>query len=192
MAEDIGKDLQSARAGDRAAFGRLVKRYQRRVYVTAYRMTGNPDDAADVAQDAFIRAFRKLDTFDQRSDFFTWLYRVVMNVALNHLRRVRRHPTASLEEVEIPVDLCPEGPPDPARQLELKRQVADVQAALDELPDTLRATVVLVILEGMSYKDAAAVLECSDGTVGWRVHEARQKLQARLRGYLEPRGGGKP
>jgi RNA polymerase sigma-70 factor, ECF subfamily len=187
MAEDTRPDVERARRGDREAFGRLVKRYQRRVFMTAYRMTGSHDDSNDVAQEAFIRAYRALGSFDGKCDFFTWLYRIVVNVALNHLRRGRKHATVPIEEVELPEETTRLAGPDPKRALELKRMVRDIGIALDELPDTLRATVVLVIMEQMPYREAAEILECSEGTVAWRIHEARQKLKARLGEYLDQR-----
>jgi RNA polymerase sigma-70 factor (ECF subfamily) len=183
MADDVRPDIERARRGDRQAFGRLVRLYQRRVYITAFRMMRNHEDAHDVAQEAFIRAFRGIGSFDARSDFFTWLYRIVVNVSLNHMRRRRRRPAVPLEEAQLPEPLARQARGDPGRTLELKRKVRAVDEALDELPETLRTTVVLVILEGMSYKEAAEVLECSEGTVGWRIHEARQKLRDRL-GHL--------
>src|SRR5262245_20971720 len=82
--------LDRARAGDRQAFGKLVETYQKRVYATARRMVGRHADADDVAQEAFLRAWRGLKSFDGRADFFTWLYRIVVNVALNHLRTGQR------------------------------------------------------------------------------------------------------
>jgi RNA polymerase sigma-70 factor (ECF subfamily) len=185
MGDDVRLVLERARRGDRAAFGELVRSYHRRVYMTAYRMMGNHDDANDVAQDAFIRAFRGLPSFDARSEFFTWLYRIVINVALNHLRRKKRRRTLSIEEVQLPEELRREAGDDPRKALDLKRMVQEVGQALEALPETLRATVVLVILEGMPYRDAAKVLECSEGTVAWRVHEARQKLRGHLGRFLE-------
>ena len=184
MAEDIRPDIEKARNGDRGAFGKLVRRYQRRVYMTAYRMMGNHDDANDVAQEAFIRAFRGMGGFNARSDFFTWLYRIVVNVSLNHLRKARKHRTVSMDDVVLPEPLSQQAATDPSRSADLRRMVVDVENVLGTLPETLRATVVLVILDGMSYREAAEVLECSEGTVGWRVHEARQKLRERLGKYL--------
>jgi RNA polymerase sigma-70 factor, ECF subfamily len=184
MGDDVRSTVERARRGDRAAFGALVRSYQRRVYMTALRLLGNHDDASDVAQESFIRAFRGLGSFDGRSDFFTWLYRIVVNVALNHLRRVRRQRSVSLEDVQLPEPLLQQAGDDPRRVLEMKQMVLEIDAALAELSDALRATVVLVALEGMPYREAAAILECSEGTVAWRMHEARQKLRQRLGKYL--------
>lgn len=178
--EDVRPDIDRARAGDREAFGRLVQRYQRRVYVVAYRMTGSDDEARDVAQEAFIRAFRAMDRFDGRCSFFTWIYRIVVNTALNHIRRRGRRAELPLEEVSLPPPLARHAGDDPGRALELSRVMRAVHEAMDTLSDSLRAALVLVVLEEMSYREASEVLECSPGTVGWRVHEARQKLRERL------------
>ena len=185
MAEDIRPDIERARQGDREAFGRLVRKYQRRVYLTAYRMTGNEEDANDMAQEAFIRAFRGMARFDNRSNFFTWLYRIVVNVSLNHLRSRKRRAALPLESVTLPPELQRDAGDDPDRVLEAKRKLQKVHEAMDELGESLRTTVVLVVMEGMSYADAAEVLECSEGTVGWRMHEARRKLKERLGHHLE-------
>lgn len=189
MGDDVRPILERAQAGDRAAFGQLVRSYHRRVYMTAYRIMGNHDDANDVVQDSFVRAMRGLSAFDMRSDFFTWLYRIVVNVALNHLRQRRRRRTVPLEQVPLPPNLAQEAEQSPGRALELKRMVAEIGEALDELPDTLRATLVLVVLEGLPYRDAAGILDCSEGTVAWRVHEARQRLVGRLGKYLKSKNG---
>jgi RNA polymerase sigma-70 factor (ECF subfamily) len=184
----MGAELRSvvarARAGDRDAFGELVRSTQRRVFMTALRMMGNEDDARDVTQDAFVRAYRGLASFDGRSEFSTWLYRIVVNVALNHQRRKRRQRSVTLEEVALPEPLQQRTGDDPRRALELKRVLQDTRDAVQELTPVLRATVVLVIMEGMPYREAAEILECSEGTVAWRVHEARQKLRERLGKHL--------
>jgi RNA polymerase sigma-70 factor (ECF subfamily) len=188
MGDDLRPTLDRARKGDREAFGHLVRSYHRRVYMTAYRMMGNHDDANDVVQDAFVRAMRGLKGFDGRSDFFTWLYRIVINVALNHLRQRKRRRAVSIEQVVLPERLHQEADGDPKRKLELKRMAVEIGQAIADLPDTLQATLVLVVLEGVSYRDAAEILECSEGTVAWRVHEARQRLLGRLGKYLGRRG----
>jgi len=190
MAQDLRAIVERARSGDREAFGTLVRKYQQRVYMTAYRMMGSHADADDVAQEAFVRAFRGLKGFNAQSDFFTWLYRIVVNVALNHLRRPQRKRMVSVDEVKLPLKDQAVAADDPRRALELKQMVLDIGHALDGLPDTLRATVVLVLFEGMPYRDAAEILECSEGTVAWRVHEARRKLRGPLGKYLKKQDQG--
>jgi RNA polymerase sigma-70 factor (ECF subfamily) len=136
-----GDWIERAKRGDGAAFGELVRKYQRRVYATAFHMTGNHGDADDVAQEAFLRAYKAIGGFDGRADFFTWLYRIVVNVSLNTLRARKAH--ASLGEgnegVADPVE-------NPVKTAEGRELVAQVVRALSELPDTLRVTLVLATL----------------------------------------------
>jgi RNA polymerase sigma-70 factor (ECF subfamily) len=152
--------------------------------MTAYRMMGNHDDASDVAQEAFVRAFRGLPDFDARSDFFTWLYRIAINVALNHLRRAGRRRRVSIDDAVLPDHLRSEASGDPSRALELKQMALDIGHALDQLSDAQRASIVLAVLEGLSYREVAEILECSEGTVAWRVHQARKQLRQQLGRYL--------
>jgi RNA polymerase sigma-70 factor (ECF subfamily) len=178
--------LARARQGDTSAFGALVRRYQRRVYSAALHLTGNHSDADDVAQEAFVRAFRGLASFDGRSDFFTWLYRITINTALNRLRSTRRnqalHQAGAVEAAQVggrPEGLgAPHLAPD--EQAALTREVREVLQAMAELSPTLRVTLVLATIEAMSHKQIAAILQVPEGTVAWRVNEARRLLRARL------------
>ncbi|MCC6749688.1 MAG: sigma-70 family RNA polymerase sigma factor [Deltaproteobacteria bacterium] len=179
MGDDSQALVERARKGDRAAFGLLVRRYHRRVYGLAHRMLGNHDDADDVAQETFVRAYSRLGQFQGQADFFTWLYRIALNVALNQLRHARRHREAGRLGL-LPAPLAQEADADPQRAAELRRAMAELAVAFESLSDTLKATVVLVLMEGMAYREAAAVLECSEGTVAWRVHEARSALRRQL------------
>jgi RNA polymerase sigma-70 factor (ECF subfamily) len=170
-----GDLIERAKRGDGAAFGELVRKYQRRVYATAFHMTGNHGDADDVAQEAFLRAYKAIAGFDGRADFFTWLYRIVVNVSLNTLRARKSH--ASLgdgdESVADPVE-------NPVRTAEGRELVAQVVRALSELPDSLRITLVLATLEEMPYRQIAETLEIPEGTVAWRVNQARKQLRRKL------------
>ena len=188
MGEDVRPILERARQGDREAFGWLVERYHRRVYATARRIMGGHDEAHDVVQEAFVRALRGMASFDGRCEFFTWLYRITINVALNHMRQQKRRRSVPLEEGVLPRALQATTR-DPARLLELKQLSVDIQEAIAELSDTLRVTLVMVVVEGHSYREAAEILECSEGTVAWRVHEARKKLSIQLKQYLGTSSG---
>lgn len=141
MTEAIRSAVERAKGGDRAAFGTLVRRYQRRVYSIAYRMTGQHQDADDVVQEAFVRAFRGLDSFDGRSDFYTWLYRIVVNVSLNHLRRRRRRELPGVDEMALPEPTARRLQHQPERMFALKQLAHDVTAAIGSLSETLRAAV---------------------------------------------------
>jgi RNA polymerase sigma-70 factor (ECF subfamily) len=173
--------VEKARGGDKAAFGELVKKHQRRVYATALQMTGDHGEADDIAQDAFLRAFVAIDKFDGRSEFHTWLYRIVVNLTINHLKRRGRTRPADENDPRVEATSVGEGhPDDPARALEKRRFYARLVAALDALPETLKATVVLVSFQGLSHRIVAEILGCSEGTVSWRIHEARKQLRERL------------
>lgn len=166
--------LERARGGDRAAFGALVRQHQRRVHRLALHLTGSAGDADDVTQETFIRAFRAIDRFDGRADLFTWLYRICVNVALNQRRRNRRV-TADIDDPRVPEPA--DGAPGPGLSAERARAYRDLARALDMLSESLRTTMILACVEQVPYKEIAQVLGCSEGTVAWRVHEARRKLR---------------
>jgi RNA polymerase sigma-70 factor (ECF subfamily) len=187
MAND-SDDIRRAKSGDREAFGELVRRYHRRVYATAFRVVGSHADADDLSQEAFLRAFRALPTFDGRSDFFTWLYRIVVNLALNHLRQQKRHRTAPLDDGRLPQG-WDRGGTDLRSQAEAKDLCARVGAVLATLSPTLRITMILAVVEEMPHKVVAEILGCSEGTVAWRVNQARKLLRQRLR--AAPEGGAR-
>lgn len=185
--------VEKAQQGDRSAFGELVKRHQKKVYATTLQMTGNHGEADDLAQETFLRAFQAVDRFDGRSEFSTWLYRIAINLTINHLKRRAKTRPADESDPRVAGALAASAQKgDPASEVELRRFYARLAAALDELPDNLRATVVLVSLQGLPHRVAAEVLGCSEGTVSWRVHQARKLLREALGEELESgsRGGG--
>lgn len=178
--------LARAKRGDRNAFGILVRQHQRRVYATALHILGNHQDADDVAQDAFLRAYRALSKFDGRSDLFTWLYRITVNTALNHIRshkRVQSIAKAGAEHVD-----AEGGRPEklgasertPRECAEISEELRRVLDAVSELSPTLRVTLVMATVEGLPYKTIAEILEIPEGTVAWRVNEARKQLKQRV------------
>lgn len=169
--------LDRARAGDRAAFGRLVRQHHRRVWRLALHLAGTAGDADDVTQETFLRAWRAIERFDGRADLFTWLYRITVNVALN-LRRQRKRVTADIDDPRVPEPVS-DGV-SPAGQAEQAQAYRHLAAALDGLSESLRTTMVLACVEQVPYKDIAGILGCSEGTVAWRVHEARRRLRAAL------------
>lgn len=168
--------LERARGGDRAAFGKLVRRHQQRVYRLALHLTGNAGEADDVTQETFLRAYRAITSFDARADLFTWLYRICVNVALN-LRRQRRRQSTDLDDPRVP-EAAFDGPgSDPARAAEQAQAYRALARAMDGLSEALRTTLILACVDQLPYKDIAQVLGCSEGTVAWRVHEARRQLR---------------
>lgn len=174
--------LQAAQRGDKRAFGRLVRIHQRRVFACAVHMLGDGGDADDAVQETFVRAWRAIARFDGRSQLSTWLYRVCVNVCLNHIRKRRRHDASDLGDPRLPEPKADpsQGSTDPGRTLEARELQGQIAAALDGLSDSLRTTVILVLVEGMPQKEAADVLGCSEGTVAWRIHEARRRLRLAL------------
>lgn len=176
------------RQGDRSAFGELVQRYQDRLYALCRRLCGNRDDAADLAQEAFVRALTALERFDQKSNFYTWLYRIAVNLALDHRRRAFRRPTRSLDggsategsRESILSRLESDEPSPDAAELSRERQRA-VEAALAAIEDEYRTVIVLRDLEGLDYREIGEVLEIPVGTVKSRLYRGRIALRKRLR-----------
>src|SRR5438094_7146493 len=168
--------------GDPAAFGVLVRRYQDRLYSTAFRLVGNAEDAQDVVQDAFLNAYQSLDGFKGDSLFFTWLYRIAVNTAIS-LRRKQR--------VAISLDASRNGahqldPLDPSEQsrpgyaLEQAEQQRRIQHALSRLSPEHRTVLVMKDMEGQKYETMAEVLQVPIGTIRSRLHRARLELRQLL------------
>ncbi len=190
--------VKQAQAGDRAAFRTLFERYSRRAYSLALGVVRNPDDALDVVQDAFIKAHRHLDKFEGQASFYTWLYRIVMNLAIDHLRKHRRTKVVDWSEQDLKEN---DGAVDdsllprilganPGRAL-LDKEIRDrIAAALEELSDNHRTVLVMRELEGLSYEEMAQAMGCSKGTIMSRLFHARKNMQKRLADLYDGRGGG--
>ena len=159
--------------GDRAAFGALAQRHERRVYNLAYRMLGRPEDADDATQEVFVICLRKLGSFQGRSAFSTWLHRVALNVCYETLRKRSRERVADQDEMEPPPD------PDHA---DAAAAAADVHRALQLVPEEFRAVLVLHDLQGVPYEEIAQALGAPVGTVKSRLHRGRVALGRALRG----------
>ncbi len=166
-----------ARHGDTGAFDQLVRRYRERIFALALHITGSASDADDITQDVFMRAFSQIRDFQGRSAFFTWLYRIALNRAFNVRRDERRRRAIRLTDDRVRMAVAVDARGDPRRQLELRETYGLLVQALDRLSPLLRATVVLTALQGFNYKEAAVVLETTESTVAWRVHEARTQLR---------------
>lgn len=176
----------AARKGDRGAFRTLFERYHRRAYTLALGVVRHADDALDVVQDAFVKAHKYLDKFEGNSSFYTWLYRIVMNLAIDHLRKHRRVKPVELDEARLEEDRADEAllprilGGNPGRSLLDKEIRKRIDAALDELSDNHRAVLVMRELEGLSYEDMAQAMGCSKGTIMSRLFHARRNMQRRL------------
>jgi RNA polymerase sigma-70 factor (ECF subfamily) len=170
------------RQGESEAFAALVRRHQRRVFGLLLRMLGSREEAEDAAQDAFLNLHRHGHRFRSESRFSTFLYRVAVNAALNRRRSLgrRRAHVDAFGEAYAVGHVGPEATPDPERALANDQLRARLGRELLELPENLRAPVVLYDVEGLSYGEIAEILEVAEGTVKSRIHRARQALRARL------------
>lgn len=191
MAEDERTEerdlILRARQGDREAFGALVRRHRRRVYITALQVTHNASDADDLTQEVFLKAYRALPRFDFRSDLFTWLYRITVNSALSLLGRAHRSRTVSLDDgspLALAVDRWLAGQEDPRERLEARQLYRKVVETLGTLKPELQVALVLHVMQGLSHQEVAEVMECAEGTVAWRINEARRQLRKKLRKEL--------
>ncbi len=179
-----------SRHGDTAAFDQLVVRYQRRIYSLAYNMTSSREDADDIVQEAFTKAYRSLRRFHGRSSFYTWIYAIASNLALNLLRKRKRRPTASLDELDEEgfandpafVDTSIAG--DTPRQVRMRELQERLNEALQELSEDHRAVVALHDIGGVPHTEIARILGVSEGTVRSRLFYARRILQGLLSDYL--------
>jgi RNA polymerase sigma-70 factor, ECF subfamily len=169
--------------GNSSAFGRLVTCYQDRLYNTLVHVMGSADEARDVCQDAFVQAFVKLHTFHGTSAFYTWLYRIALNMAIS--KRRKKRPTLSVEqhrEATGDDPLARDGAP--AERMERQERVDQVRAALAMLDDDFRTVLVLREIDGHPYDAIAEMLDLPLGTVRSRLHRARMELREQLKGVL--------
>lgn len=187
-ARDADLLVERARRGDPAAFDGLVRRFRPRIYALALYLTGSSSDADDIAQDAFVQAYRHVAHFEGRSQFFTWLYRITVNRALNTQRRNGRSASVPLDDERVEAALAVDAPNDPRLALSLRETYANLVYALDSLPPGLKSAVVLTALSGLSYEEAAVVLGTSAGAVAVRIHEARKQLRGALTASEKNRG----
>ena len=168
--------VRQALAGESAAFGVLVTRYQKVLYTVAYRMLGNAEDARDTTQDAFIKAYQRLETFDPAYRFFSWMYRILVNECLNTVRSRRQQEPLSADMAGG------ETPFDAAEAEERRRQV---EGALLRLSPDHRVVIVLKHFVGNSYEEIADLLAIPEKTVKSRLYTARQRLGVELLGWRE-------
>lgn len=170
-------------SGKSAAFGQLVEKYQDRLYNTMVHAVGSPEDALDIVQEALVQAFVNLETFQQASAFYTWLYRIAFNVAASQRRR--RRPSVSVEQVQ---QSCGDEPVDgqagPEQQAEQQERCRQVQQAIATLGEEYRAVLILREIDGCCYETIAEILDIPVGTVRSRLHRARLQLRQQLKEVL--------
>ncbi|MCA9136073.1 MAG: sigma-70 family RNA polymerase sigma factor [Planctomycetales bacterium] len=168
--------IDRALAGDRSAFAELVHQNQDRLFASMMQVTGSPEEAEEVAQEAFIRAFIKLDTFQRNSQFFTWIYRIAFNSALT--RRRKKSARVSLDQIREDNGLEVAGANDAVDEAMLRdERVALVRQAIDTLTDEHRRILVLREMDDFAYEEIAEILEISIGTVRSRLSRARRQLK---------------
>lgn len=193
--EDVSDDelVTRVQEGDPRAFRLLFDRYHRRAYAVAIGVVKNPQDAADVVQDGFVKVHRHIGKFQGSSSFYTWLYRIIMNLAIDHVRRrknakgVEYDDRVGREADEIAGDgtLLPRIlDANPGKTVIRRELLGKIQEALDELPEYHRAVIVLREVEGLSYEEMSQVLEVPKGTIMSRLFHARKKMQAALSEYM--------
>jgi RNA polymerase sigma-70 factor (ECF subfamily) len=182
--------VSKAQKGDLGAFDALTVRHRERLMSVIYNMTSNREDAADLTQEAFVKAFRSIGRFKGKSSFFTWLYRIGVNITLSHLQKHRSRRFFSLENLSEEVNQ------ETAFEVLASRSKADRGTLLNELQEKLnealqklsnkhRAIVVLFEIEGQSHKQISEIMKCSEGTVRSRLHYAKQQLQGYLSDYIK-------
>jgi RNA polymerase sigma factor (sigma-70 family) len=182
--------VNQARRGDLKAYDELVRRYQERIYATVYHMTSNHEDANDLAQEAFIKAFHALKTFKGGSSFYTWIYRIAVNKTINFLKQRKHKPQMSLDDLDFNAEHDPDlvaliSEKTPRRDAGLAELQEKLNEALQRLSEPHRLVVTLHDIQGLSHEEIAKIMGCNIGTVRSRLFYARQQLQAYLSDYVK-------
>jgi len=179
--------ISRCQRGDQEALKEIFDKYHKKVYSIAYGVVRQREEALDIVQEVFIKLFRSIKDFRGRSQFYTYLYRMVMNTAIDHTRKAGKQFVSSLDEEGSfePADEPEKGPEKILLQKELEEKV---KLAMNELPAEQRAALVFRDVEGLSYQEMAEAMGCSIGTVMSRLHYGRKKMQELLKDYVKLRG----
>jgi len=182
--------VKRARQGDLEGYDELVRRYQERIYATVYHMTANHEDANDLAQEAFIKAFQALKTFKGGSSFYTWVYRIAVNKTINFLKQRKNKAQMSLDDLDFNAEHDPDlmaliSEKTPRREINLAELQEKLNTAMQKLSEPHRLVVTLHDVQGLSHEEIADIMGCNIGTVRSRLFYARQQLQAYLSDYLK-------
>ena len=179
--------ISRCQQGDQQALKEIFDKYHKKVYGIAYGVVRQREEALDVVQEVFIKLFRSIKNFKGRSHFYTYLYRMVMNTAIDHKRKAGKQFMSSLDEEGSfePTEEAEKGPERILLQKELEERVS---LAMNKLPDEQRAALIFRDVEGLSYQEMAEAMGCSMGTVMSRLHYGRKKMQELLKDYVELRG----
>lgn len=179
--------VRRALGGDQGAYRDLLEKYKRRAYGVALGIVGDPDEAQDVVQDAFVKTYYRLSKFRFGSNFYTWFYRLLVNQAIDRWRKTSRSATVSFDEAWVSGETSEAGAvgyPRTPEELAGNRELAEgLDRAIAALPEYHRTVILLREVEGMAYEEIARILDCSVGTVMSRLHYARAKLREALKGF---------
>jgi RNA polymerase sigma-70 factor (ECF subfamily) len=182
--------VEKARSGDLRAYDELVQRYQERIYGTIYHMTSNHEDANDLAQETFIKAFQALKSFKGGSSFYTWIYRIAVNKTINFLKQRKNRQGMSLNDLDFNAENDPDlvalvSHKTPRRDAGLAELQKKLNEAMGRLSDDHRLVVTLHDVQGVPHEEIAQIMDCNVGTVRSRLFYARQQLQGYLADYLK-------
>jgi len=182
--------VRRAQEGDLVAFDELVRRYQERIYSTIYHMTASHEDASDLAQETFIKAFQALKTYKGDASFYTWIYRIAVNKTINYLKTRRNKTQLSLNDLDFNAENDPGlvalvSDKTPRRELGLAELQEKLNAAMMKLSSVHRLAVTLHDVQGLPHEEIARIMDCNVGTVRSRLFYARQQLQAYLSDYVK-------
>jgi len=182
--------VRQAQGGDYTAFDTLVQKYQERVYATIYHMTSNHEDANDLTQETFIKAYKAVNSFKGDSSFFTWVYRIAVNKTINFLKGRKNKIHLSLNDLDFNAEHDPEivtfiSEKTPRRDMGLTELQEKLNEAMQKLSDVHRLVVTLHDVQGLSHEEISKIMDCNTGTVRSRLFYARQQLQGYLTEYLK-------
>ena len=182
--------VERARQGDLSGYDQLVRRYQERVYATVYHMTSNHEDANDLTQESFIKAYRALRSFKGDSSFYTWIYRIAINKTINFLKQRKNRIHLSLNDLDLNAEHDPDlvalvSEKTPRRAMNLAELQEKLNTAMQKLSETHRLVVTLHDVQGLPHEEIGRIMDCNVGTVRSRLFYARQQLQGHLSDYLK-------
>jgi RNA polymerase sigma factor RpoE len=182
--------VKRAQAGDASAYDELMRKYQERIYGTIYHMTSNHEDANDLTQETFIKAYKVLGSFKGEAGFYTWIYRIAVNKTINYLKQRKNRVHMSLNDVDFQAEHDPDlvalvSDKTPRRDIGLSELQEKLNAAMLKLSETHRMVVTLHDIQGLSHDEIAKIMDCNVGTVRSRLFYARQQLQGFLSNYLK-------
>ena len=182
--------VEKLQKGNTRAFDFLLRKYQRRLYAIVYNLTSNKEDAADITQDVFIKAYKSINSFQGNSSFYTWLYRIAMNTTISFIRKNRKKSIVSLENWEDSnaqdVILSHVKTKDVGDKATLLKELQEkLNESLQKLSVIHRTVIVLFEIDGLSHGEIAKILHCSEGTVRSRLHYAKEQLKLSLKHYLK-------